>query len=308
MIYTVTLNPSLDYIVKVKDFHTGRTNRTEAERICAGGKGINVSLVLKALGVESVAWGFLAGFTGAEIQRQLDEAGVQTDFVTVTEGNSRINWKLTEQEGTEINGQGPEISDIEAGKLLQKCRCLKAGDILFLSGSLPGSLHGDFYGQIMDIASENGATVILDAGGNALLQGVSHEPYLIKPNHYELGEIYGKELQTVEEVIPYGQKLQDAGAKNVLISLAGAGAVLLTENGQVIRANAPQGVVKNAVGAGDAMLAGFMVGIINSGSFFTALQLAVATGSASAFSEAFATMEEIDRILPMVKCELVKTV
>lgn len=301
MIYTVTLNPSLDAFCSVKDFQTGKTNRTDAEYIFAGGKGINVSKVLKNLGIESVALGFLAGFTGEEIQRQLEADGLSTDFVKVEEGISRINWKLISIEGTEINGQGPKISAEEAEVFLQKLENFQKRDILFLAGSIPASLPGDFYEQIMDRVKGTGASVILDTIGEGLLKGLSHNPFLIKPNHHELGELFQVEIRGAEDAIFYGHKLQEAGAENVLVSLAGKGAVLLTGDGQILSAEAPQGEVHNTVGAGDAMLAGFMAGWLETGDYEYALRMAVATGSASAFSRGFATKGEIDRLLPLIR-------
>lgn len=301
MIYTVTLNPSLDAFCSVRDFQTGKTNRADAEYIQAGGKGINVSKVLKNLGMESVALGFLAGFTGAEIQRQLEEDGLVTDFVKVKEGISRINWKLTSIEGTEINGQGPSISTEEAEAFLQKLGCLQKGDILFLSGSIPASLQSDFYEKIMECVKAIGVSVILDTVGENLLKGLSYHPFLIKPNHHELGELFHVEIKEREDAIVYGRKLQAAGAENVLVSLGGNGAVLLTLDGQMFTAEAPKGEVCNTVGAGDSMLAGFMCGWLETGDYEQAFRLAVATGSASAFSRGFATKEEIDRLLPLIR-------
>lgn len=301
MIYTVTLNPSLDVFCSVRDFQTGKTNRTDAEYILAGGKGINVSKVLKNLGMESVALGFLAGFTGEEIERQLEEDGLTADFVKVKEGISRINWKLTSIEGTEINGQGPSISPEEAEVFLQKLGCLQKGDILFLSGSIPASLQGDFYETIMERVKVIGVSVILDTVGENLLKGLSYHPFLIKPNHHELGEMFHVEIKKREDAIVYGRKLQEAGAENVLVSLGGNGAVLLTLEGQMFTAEAPKGEVCNTVGAGDAMLAGFMCGWLKTGDYEQAFRLAVATGSASAFSRGFATKEEIDSLLPLIR-------
>lgn len=303
MIYTVTLNPSLDACVSVKDFQIGKTNRTEEESIIAGGKGINVSKVLKNLGMESVAWGFLAGFTGEEIQRQLENENLATDFVKVSEGISRINWKLTSIEGTEINGQGPYISDEEAEAFLQKTEALKKGDILFLSGSIPPSLPKDFYEQIMQRVKDKEALVILDTSGESLMRGLAHEPFLIKPNHHELGELFHVEIERLEDAAGYAYKLQEKGAKNVLVSFAGKGAVLLTEDGQVFSAKAPEGKVLNTVGAGDAMLAGFWAGWMKTKDYEYAFQMAVATGSASAFSKGFATKEEINELLTQIICK-----
>lgn len=303
MIYTVTLNPSLDACVSVKDFQIGKTNRTEEESIIAGGKGINVSKVLKNLEVESVAWGFLAGFTGEEIQRQLERENLATDFVKVSEGISRINWKLTSIEGTEINGQGPCISDEEAELFLQKMEALKKGDILFLAGSISPSLPKDFYEQIMQRVKDKEALVILDTSGESLIRGLSHAPFLIKPNHHELGELFRVEIERMEEAAGYAYKLQEKGAKNVLVSFGGKGAVLLTEDGQVFSAKAPEGKVLNTVGAGDAMLAGFWAGWMQTMDYEYAFRMAVAAGSASAFSKGFATKEEINELLTQIICK-----
>lgn len=300
MIYTVTLNPSLDAYASVKDFRIGRTNRTEEESIIAGGKGINVSKVLKNLGLESVAFGFVAGFTGEEIERQLNESNIVADFVKLTEGISRINWKLISMEGTEINGQGPNISSKEAETFLQKLQYLQKGDILFLSGSIPTSLPKDFYEQIMNRVKESEVLVILDATGESLLNALLHKPFLIKPNHHELGEVFRTEISGREDAIVYGRKLQEAGAENVLVSLAGEGAVLLTLDGRIFTVQAPKGVVCSTVGAGDAMVAGFMTGWMETGDYEYALRLAVATGSASAFTKGFAGKEEIYNLLPQI--------
>ena len=305
MIYTVTLNPSLDAFVSVKDFQTGKTNRADEEYILAGGKGINVSKVLKNLGLKSVALGFLAGFTGTEIQRLLEEDGLITDFVWLQEGSSRINWKLISIEGTEINGQGPEILEEEAEVFLQKLKYLQKEDILFLSGSIPASLPSDYYEKIMEHVKLNGVSVILDTNGEGLMRGLSHKPFLIKPNHHELGELFRVEIVDKEDAIFYGQKLKQAGAENVLISMAGKGAVLLASDGQIFTAEAPQGDVRNTVGAGDAMLAGFMAGFLETGDYEKAFRMAVATGSASAFSKGFATKETIHKLLPFIKSKRV---
>ncbi len=302
MIYTVTLNPSLDACVSVKDFQIGKTNRTEEENIIAGGKGINVSKVLKNLGMESIAWGFLAGFTGEEIQRQLEKVGLTTDFVKVSEGISRINWKLTSIEGTEINGQGPDISPEEAEAFLRKTEVLQKGDVLFLSGSIPTSLPKDFYEKIMKRIEDVEALVILDTAGESLMRGLAHAPFLIKPNHHELGELFHVEIGRLVEAAGYAYKLQEKGAKNVLVSFGGKGAVLLTEDGQVFSAKAPEGKVLNTVGAGDAMLAGFLTGWMQTKDYAYAFRMAVATGSASAFSKGFATKEEINELLPQIIC------
>lgn len=302
MIYTVTLNPSLDYMVEVPAFQMSMTNRTVREELKAGGKGINVSLLLKNLGLESTAMGFVGGFTGEEILRQLDEQGISNYFIKVAEGNSRINVKLVQQEGTEINGQGPVISAEEEEKLLKQFNQVEAGDVVILSGSIPPSLPQDWYLKVMKILQEKEVLVVLDTVGEGLLKAAEYAPFLMKPNHHELGQLFGVELHTRQDVLPYGKKLQEMGFRNVLISLAGEGAVLLAEDGQVLSAQAPQGVLQNSVGAGDAMVAGFMAGWLNKKTYEWAFQMAVASGSASAFSKDFATKQEIMEVLKRVNC------
>lgn len=292
MIYTVTFNPSLDYIVSVKDFQLGLTNRTESELLYAGGKGINVSAVLKNLGLESVALGFVAGFTGEEIARRVTEMGVQNGFIPV-EGLSRINVKLSSVDGTEINGQGPEIAPEKVQDLMERLEEMQEGDVLFLSGSIPKSMPDDIYKQIMEKLEGRGICTVVDATKDLLLNVLPHHPFLIKPNHHELGEIFGVELHTREDVVPYGQRLREMGARNVLISMAGEGAVLFAENGGTYLAPAPEGKVVNSVGAGDSMLAGFMAGWIEQKEYFHAFCMGLAAGSASAFSDKLATKEEI---------------
>lgn len=301
MIYTVTLNPSLDYLVEMPAFQIGRTNRTLREELKAGGKGINVSLLLKNLELESTALGFVGGFTGEEILRQLKTQGVQNHFIKVAEGNSRINVKLINEEGTEINGQGPWISAEEEERLLEQFEQAEEGDIVILSGSIPPSLPQDWYLKVMEILNQKQVLVILDTAGDSLLKAAEYAPFLIKPNHYELGQLFGVDLVSRQEVIPYGRKLQKMGFRNVLISLAGEGAVLLTEDGQVFTAEAPQGILQNSVGAGDAMVAGFVAGWLENEDYTWAFQMAVAAGSASAFSKEFATKQEIMEVLKRVQ-------
>lgn len=301
MIYTVTLNPSLDYMVEVPAFQLRKTNRTDNEALKAGGKGINVSLLLKNLGLESTALGFVGGFTGEEILRQLDEQGITHYFIKVAEGNSRINVKLINEEGTEINGQGPVISAEEEALLLKQFEKVEAGDVVILSGSIPPSLPQDWYLKVMEILKQKQVLMVLDTAGDSLLKAAEYKPFLIKPNHHELGQLYGVELHTRQEGIPYGRKLQEMGFRNVLISLAGEGAVLLTEDGQVFSAEAPQGILQNSVGAGDAMVAGFVAGWLDKKEYEWAFRMAVASGSASAFSKGFATKSEIMELLESVQ-------
>lgn len=300
MIYTVTLNPSLDYIVSVEDFKLGRTNRTSSELMLPGGKGINVSTVLKNLGMENTALGFVAGFTGDEIVRRLEIMGVQTDFIRLSRGFSRINFKLKSMEGTEINGQGPRICEKEVEKLMEQLKQLKEGDTLFLAGSIPASMSDDTYRNIMEGLKNRKPQIVVDATGDLLLKVLEYRPFLIKPNHHELGEIFEVELQPGEAVIPYGRKLQEMGARNVLISMAGAGAALIAEDGSVYMAPAPEGELKNGVGAGDSMVAGFMAGWMERQDYEYAFRMGVAAGSASAFSESLATGNEIREVYERV--------
>lgn len=299
MIYTVTLNPSLDYIVSVENFQLGLTNRTGSEFLAAGGKGINVSRVLKSLGHESVVLGFVAGFTGAEITRQIREQGIECGFIPVN-GVSRINVKLTSVDGTEINGQGPVINPLEMQELMERLKLLTKGDVLFLSGSVPASVTTDVYRQIIEVLEEAGVLVVVDATGELLQNTLPCHPFLIKPNHHELGALFGVALNCREEVVPYARKLQEMGARNVLISMGGEGAVLLTEKGDVYSAPAPRGTVINSVGAGDSMVAGFMAGWIEKQDYRHAFYMGIAAGSASAFGADLATGEAIVRLYEQI--------
>lgn len=293
MIYTVTFNPSLDYIVSVNDFQLGLTNRTDSELILPGGKGINVSTILMNLGIDSTAFGFAAGFTGEEIIREVEAMGIRSDFIKIDSGISRINLKLKNIDGTEINGSGPEISEEKIEELLRKLDILGEGDILVLAGSIPASMPADMYSTIMERLQHKNVTFIVDATKNLLINVLKYKPFLIKPNNHELGELFDVKLTTREEVIPYGKKLQKQGARNVLISMAGEGAVLVAEDGSVYEAPAPKGTLVNAVGAGDSMVAGFTAGWIEKKDYRHAFYMGVSAGSASAFSEYLATKEEI---------------
>lgn len=293
MIYTVTFNPSLDYIVSVNDFQLGFTNRTDSELILPGGKGINVSTILMNLGIDSTAFGFAAGFTGEEIIREVEAMGIRSDFIKIDSGISRINLKLKNIDGTEINGSGPEISEEKIEELLRKLDILGEGDILVLAGSIPASMPADMYSTIMERLQHKNVTFIVDATKDLLINVLKYKPFLIKPNNHELGELFDVKLTTREEVIPYGKKLQKQGARNVLISMAGEGAVLVAEDGSVYEAPAPKGTLVNAVGAGDSMVAGFTAGWIEKKDYRHAFYMGVSAGSASAFSEYLATKEEI---------------
>ena len=301
MIYTVTFNPCLDYVVGVDNLTLGAVNRVSTEAVMAGGKGINVSIVLKNLGHPSCALGFLAGFTGDEIARRLQLQGVDTDFIEVSHGMSRINVKVKSNEETEINGIGPDIapSDIEA--LYAKLDALTSDDILVISGSVPAALPGDIYERIMERLEGRDIRIVVDATRDLLMNVLPFHPFLIKPNNHELGEIFGVELKTREDVVPYANKLQELGARNVLVSMAGEGAVLVAENGDVIESPSPKGTVVNSVGAGDSMVAGFIAGYLESdGSYEQAFRMGVCTGSASAFSLGLAERDQVEELLAII--------
>lgn len=298
MIYTVTFNPSLDYIVKVDDLALGAVNRVSSEVIMAGGKGINVSIVLKNLGHESRALGFLAGFTGDEIARQLEERGVACDFIRVKEGMSRINVKIASQQETEVNGMGPDIESSDVEALFDRLDALAAGDILIISGSVPAALPQDIYERILARLEGRGVDIVVDATRDLLLNVLAYRPFLIKPNNHELGDIFGVELSRREEVVPYAKMLQERGARNVLVSMAGEGAVLVGEDGSVVMSESPRGQVVNSVGAGDSMVAGFVAGYLEGdGSFERAFRMGLCTGSASAFSLELATRDDVEALL-----------
>lgn len=301
MIYTITFNPALDYIVKMDEFNLGNVNRSNNEFVYAGGKGINVSIVLNNLGVKSKALGFIAGFTGDEIERRVREFGCDTEFIKLKEGMSRINVKIKADVESEINGGGPDISSEALEELYKKLDTLTAGDILVLAGSIPKTMPTDVYERIMERLQEKDVKFIVDTTGESLLKVLKYNPFLIKPNHHELGELFGVKLNNKEEVIEYAKKLKDMGAQNVIISMAGDGAVLIDSNGGVTTSNVPKGVVKNSVGAGDSMVAGFIAGYLNSGKIEDGFKLGVATGSASAFSEGLATKDYVYELLEQVK-------
>lgn len=299
MIYTVTLNPSLDYIVSVKDFVPGRVNRTEKEVIFPGGKGINVSIVLHNLGMTSSALGFIAGFTGEEIKKQVQTFHVAEKFIPVVEGMSRINVKLRSNEESEINGKGPNIQSADIELLMHQIDALQDGDVLVLAGSIPDMMPETMYRDIMERLSGKKVMVVVDATRDLLVNVLEYHPFLIKPNNFELGEIFGVELKSKEEVITYAKKLQEKGARNVLVSMAGDGAVMVAEDGTTYESNAPKGQVVNSVGAGDSMVAGFLYGYLTWHSYEKAFYYGLCTGSASAFSENLATKTEVEQLLKL---------
>ena len=293
MIYTVTFNPSIDYIVSVDEFELGKTNRTTKEWMLPGGKGLNVSTVLYNLGVPNTALGFMAGFVGAEVKRLAEEIGYTCDFIEIKNGISRINVKLKDFDGTEINGMGPEIDEEALQQLMNRLNGLKKGDTLVLAGSIPASMPKTIYSDILKALDGRGIQFVVDATKDLLLNVLPYHPFLIKPNNHELGEIFGVKLEKKEQIEPYARKLQEMGARNVLVSMAGEGAVLLDEMGDVHQLDAPKGKLVNAVGAGDSMVAGFIAGWEEKKEYAHAFKMAVAAGSASAFSEFLATREEI---------------
>lgn len=303
MIYTVTFNPSLDYIVSVDNFTLGRVNRTRKEIIYPGGKGINVSMVLQNLGYQSCALGFMAGFTGREIARLLEVNGVESDFIHVDEGLSRINVKLRSNEESEINGQGPAIKKRDIAFLYEKLDRIQDGDILVLAGSIPEVMPDDIYMDIMRYLQTKDVRIVVDATKDLLVNVLPYHPFLIKPNNHELGEIFGVELKTTEEIVTCAKKLQEKGARNVLISIAGDGAILLTEDGQIFQSLPPKGKVLNSVGAGDSMVAGFIAGYLENQDYEYAFYMGVCTGSASAFSESLATRDEVVELMKQVKLQ-----
>ncbi|WP_405729828.1 1-phosphofructokinase [Anaerotignum sp.] len=297
MIYTLTCNPSVDYVVQMAEFCPGMVNRAQGEQVFSGGKGINVTVILKNLGIPNRALGFLAGFTGDFIEQDLREQGCQTEFVRLAKGFSRINVKIKGQEESEINGGGPAVDQAAMEALFEKVNSLQKGDMLIISGSIPPSLPKDLYEKILGLLDERGVYAVVDTAGEALMKTLRYEPFLIKPNRQELEELAQSRLFTREEIVAQGRRLQEMGAQNVLISMAAEGAVLLTSDGKVFFGEAPRGTVRNSVGAGDSMVGGFVAGWLKTGSYPAALQWGIAAGSASAFCEGLATGEEIRRLL-----------
>lgn len=302
MIYTVTFNPAVDYVVYTDEMQVGRVNRSKGEKVYFGGKGINVSIVLSALGVKSKALGFVAGFTGDAIEKGVAQKGIDTDFVHLENGLSRINVKIKSGDETELNGQGPEVNDSALKILFQKLDGLQDGDMLVLAGSIPNTLPSDIYERILEYLSEKKLQVVVDATKDLLMNVLKYRPFLIKPNNHELGEMFGVTLKTHEEIITYAKRLRDMGARNVLVSMAGDGALLLDENGGTHICGVCRGTVKNSVGAGDSMVAGFIAGL-KDGDYEYALKLGTAAGGATAFSEGLAQRNEIYRLLEQLQPE-----
>lgn len=300
MIYTVTFNPAIDYTIGLEALVTGSVNRTESEQIFFGGKGINVSYVLNMLGVDNIAMGFVAGFTGKAIEEGITKDGIHCDFVHVEDGFSRINVKVKGQQETEINGQGPQILPKHIDELFAKLERIQRGDTLVLAGSIPNTLPSDMYQKIFERLDNRGINVAVDATNELLLRVLKYHPFVVKPNHIELAEMFNVRLHSNEDVVFYAKKLQTMGATNVLVSMAEKGSILVDANGKVHTIHAPRGVAINSVGAGDSLLAGFLAGFVATGEYPYALRLGTACGSATAFSEGLATKPLVDSLFRQV--------
>ena len=301
MIYTVTLNPSLDYIAECKDFTLGATNRTSSEIIYPGGKGINVSIVLSNLGDRTTALGFLAGFTGEHIDSLIKDMGISSRMIRLNEGMSRINLKLKSKEETELNGMGPKISIIDIARLYQKLESITEDDILVLAGSIPPSVSEGLYSDIMERLKETKIKIVVDATKDLLMNVLDKKPFLIKPNIHELGELFNVKLDSADEALPYALKLKEMGAVNVIISMGKDGAMMVDEYGKSYTMNSPEGKLVNSVGAGDSLVAGFLHKYLETGNYEEAFRYGVCTGSASAFSSALATKEEVEKLYREIK-------
>jgi len=296
LIYTVTFNPSLDYIVTVDDFKLGLTNRTTSELVLPGGKGINVSIVLSNLGIDNTAIYFSAGFIGDEITRKIKKSGINAEEIKIANGCSRINLKLKSIDGTEINGAGPNISKETINLFYEKLDMLKKDDTLVLAGSIPKTMPETIYSDIMKKLSVRGVRIVVDATKDLLMNVLEYKPFLVKPNNHELSEIFGLNLTTRESVVPYAKKLIEMGAQNVIVSMAGDGAVFVSSKNEVYLKEAPKGKLVNGVGAGDSMVAGFIAGYLTSKDLLHAFKMGISAGSASAFSEYLATKDEIEAV------------
>ncbi|MBM7620883.1 1-phosphofructokinase [Bacillus tianshenii] len=301
MIYTITLNPSIDYVMEVADFKEGSVNRADRTMYYPGGKGINVSRVLKRLGADTMALGFTAGFTGNFIKERLIEEQVAVKLIEV-EGTSRINVKLKAGEETEINGSGPIVDEREASRLISQLDVLQPTDFVVIAGSLPGTVPSTIYQAIIEKCKRHHANVVIDTGGSLLKELLAYRPFLIKPNHHELGDLFGVSIRTKEEVVDYARRIHEQGVQNIIVSMAGEGAILYSEAG-VYLAKAPKGDVKNSVGAGDSLVAGFLAGYEKYANIQEALRYGIASGSATAFSNDLCQKQEVDRLLNQVEIE-----
>ena len=303
MIYTVTFNPAIDYVMRIPELRTGLVNRSENEEIYFGGKGINVSIILNELGIKTKALGFSAGFTGTAIEQGVNAQGIETDFVRLDSGCSRINVKIKSKQETELNGQGPEISAEAIDQLFDKLDKIEKGDTLVLAGSIPNTLPENIYEKILERLSGKEISVAVDATKDLLVNVLKYKPFLIKPNNHELSEIFGAEIKTNEDIVKYAKQLQEKGAVNVLVSMAGNGSILVDENGKVHVMGVPDGKAVNSVGAGDSMVAGFIAGYTEKKDYQYALELGTASGSATAFSEGLAKKDDIYRLLSILQSD-----
>ena len=296
MIYTVTLNPALDYVMKVGVLQHDDINRSEEEALYYGGKGINVSVILTELGIENEALGFIAGFTGDELERMLKSDGIRCDFNRLRSGNTRINVKIKADAELDINAQGPDISEDEISELFKKLDKIEEGDFLVLAGSVPDTLPSDIYERIMQRLDKKGVNFVIDATGELLIKSLKYKPFLVKPNHHELGDLFGVTTKTDDEIEKYAKKLQEMGARNVLVSRAEDGAMLIDENGEILKTKNAEGKLVSSVGCGDSMVGGFIAGYIQKGDYSHALKLGTACGNATAFSQGLAKKADIDRL------------
>lgn len=296
MVYTVTLNPALDYVMKLKNLRTDDINRTDGEEIYYGGKGINVSVILTQLGIPNTALGFLGGFTGKKLEEMLKNDNVSCDFNYLKNGDTRINVKIKADKEIDLNACGPEITKEDMQSFLKKLDGIKSGDYLILAGSIPNTLPDDIYEQILERVGDRNINCVVDATGDLLKNVLKYKPFLIKPNHHELGDLFSVQIKSDDDIVKYSKKLQEMGAKNVLVSMAKDGAMLTDENGCVHKIGNAKGKLINSVGCGDSMVAGFTAGYIKTADYSYALRLGSACGNATAFSEKLATREEIERV------------
>ena len=296
MVYTVTLNPALDYVMKLKALRTDDINRTDGEEIYYGGKGINVSVILTQLGIPNTALGFLGGFTGKKLEEMLKNDNISCDFNHLKNGNTRINVKIKADKEIDLNACGPEITKEDMQSFLRKLDGIKSGDYLILAGSIPNTLPDDIYEQILERVGDRNINCVVDATGDLLKNVLKYKPFLIKPNHHELGDLFSVQIKSDDDIVKYSKKLQEMGAKNVLVSMAKDGAMLTDENGCVHKIGNAKGKLINSVGCGDSMVAGFTAGYIKTADYSYALRLGSACGNATAFSEKLATREEIERV------------
>lgn len=296
MVYTVTLNPALDYVMKLKNLRTDDINRTDGEEIYYGGKGINVSVILTQLDIPNTALGFLGGFTGKKLEEMLKSDGISCDFNYLKSGDTRINVKIKADKEIDLNACGPEITQEDMQSFLKKLDGIKDGDYLVLAGSIPKTLPDDIYERMLESVSDRKVNCVVDATGDLLKNVLKYRPFLIKPNHHELGDLFSVEIKSDDDIVKYSKKLQEMGAKNVLVSMAKDGAMLTDENGNVHKIGNAKGKLVNSVGCGDSMVAGFTAGYIETADYSYALRLGSACGNATAFSEKLATREEIERV------------